>query len=100
MAENDAVLTLHYDHQANKLTIARSDRPDQRVGYVKSAAVMTLQLLIDRSSVEFFINDGETVFTERYYSEIHPNVVLDKINFADVQATTYELEKNTVKYKK
>ena len=28
-----------------------------------------LQMYIDTSSVELFINDGEAVFTERFYSE-------------------------------
>lgn len=98
MAADDVVLALQFEHTENKVTISRSDRSDKRIGYVNQSAVIKLQLLIDRSSVEIFINDGETVFTERYYSEMHPDVLLDRVNFADVQATTYDLEKNAVKY--
>ncbi|MBU7568121.1 glycoside hydrolase family 32 protein [Weissella hellenica] len=98
MAADDAVLALQFAHQENKVTISRSDRIDKRIAYVNESAIIKLQLLIDRSSAEIFINDGETVFTERYYSEIHPNIILDRINFDDVQVTTYELEKDAVKY--
>jgi beta-fructofuranosidase len=98
MAADDAVLALQFAHQENKVTISRSDRVDKRIAYVNESAIIKLQLLIDRSSAEIFINDGETVFTERYYSEIHPNIILDRINFDDVQVTTYDLEKDAVKY--
>lgn len=95
---DEVVLTLQFDQQNNKVIIARADRSDKRVGYINPAKMISLQLLIDRSSVEVFVNNGETVFTERYYSEVHPDIVLERTDFEDVHVTTYELEKNAIKY--
>ena len=39
--------------------------------YVEVDEVKDLKILADRSSVEVFVNDGEYVFSTRYYPENH-----------------------------
>ena len=39
--------------------------------YVEVDEVKDLKILADRSSVEVFVNDGEYVFSTRYYAENH-----------------------------
>ncbi len=39
--------------------------------YVEVDEVKDLKILADRSSVEVFVNDGEYVFSTRYYLENH-----------------------------
>lgn len=36
--------------------------------YASAAQLRSLQILVDTSSVEVFVNDGESTFTERYYA--------------------------------
>ena len=39
--------------------------------YVEVDEVKDLKILADRSSVEVFVNDGEYVFSTRYYQDNH-----------------------------
>lgn len=39
--------------------------------YVEVDEVKNLKVLADRSSIEVFVNDGEYVFSTRYYPENH-----------------------------
>ena len=39
--------------------------------YVEVDEVKDLKILADRSSVEVFVNDGEYVFSTRYYPEVY-----------------------------
>ena len=39
--------------------------------YVEVDEVKNLKVLADRSSIEVFVNDGEYVFSTRYYQENH-----------------------------
>ncbi|WP_322862757.1 GH32 C-terminal domain-containing protein [Lactobacillus apis] len=50
-------------------------------------------MFIDTSSVEFFINDGELVFSERYYTEHEPRIVLTADKPVMTQITAYNLSK-------
>lgn len=98
VADTNGVLTLHYDCDNSKFTVSRSDRLDMRVGYVRPSDKVNLQILLDRSSLEIFINDGETVFTERYYSETYPDVVLHQNSSKRAQANIYDLDLQAIKY--
>ena len=42
--------------------------------YVEVDEVKNLKVLADRSSIEVFVNDGEYVFSTRYYPENHQQI--------------------------
>ncbi|HBA0706380.1 TPA: glycoside hydrolase family 32 protein, partial [Enterococcus faecium] len=50
------------------------------------------------SSAEIFINDGELVFTERYYTENQPSMHLSVSEEAFVSSTIYHLKKDAISY--
>lgn len=95
---NEDALTIQYEAAANKFTVSRADRPDKRYGYITATADLTLQLLVDKSSVELFINNGELVFTERYYVETAPDMVLQTVQTVAVQAQVTELAQDVIKF--
>ncbi|MGO3499662.1 GH32 C-terminal domain-containing protein [Leuconostoc falkenbergense] len=51
----------------------------------------TLSLYIDKSVVEIFVQNGEKVFTERFYTDEAPTIKIDGKNLLG-QLTTYQLE--------
>ncbi|WP_297204701.1 glycoside hydrolase family 32 protein [uncultured Brachyspira sp.] len=64
---------------------------DKRKAYLEN--LYNIRVLIDTSSVEIFINDGEMVFTTRYY----PDDYSFKIS-GNLSLTIYELKSFNIKY--
>ncbi|WP_332634527.1 glycoside hydrolase family 32 protein [Halalkalibacter flavus] len=82
------VTTIKYDVNNKKLMFDRSQSGEvvaEEYGMVRQCDMTSesikLQLFVDSSSLEFFVNDGEVVFTGR----IFPNVKSDGIRFFAVE---------------
>lgn len=89
-------LTLTFNSATNEVVIKRSDKKPndaKRFGQVNTSDELKLRIFIDTSSVEFFINDGELVFSERYYTEHEPRIVLTADKPVMTQITAYNLSK-------
>jgi len=55
-------------------------------------------MYIDTSSVELFINDGEAVFTERFYSETAPKIWVSADSPIKLNTHIYELAENAIQF--
>ena len=47
--------------------MSRSTKDGERAATLKAAGNLRLQVFLDKSSAEIFVNDGELTFTERVY---------------------------------
>lgn len=72
-ADGSEETVLRFDLLKHTVTLDRSRSGEgpggARTVSIKSAATIDVRLFIDRSSVEVFINDGETVITSRIYPQ-------------------------------
>ena len=68
-------LILDYEDGRFRMHFISQDKTSVSAGrsmrYVEVDEVKDLKILADRSSVEVFVNDGEYVFSTRYYPENH-----------------------------
>lgn len=84
--------TLAYDAKQQKLILTRKSLKnkscdEQRVCSIKSLSA--LQIFLDASSLEIFVNDGEKVFTARIFPDSNQN----SITLSSLGKTAYSLEK-------
>ncbi|MCI2769399.1 GH32 C-terminal domain-containing protein, partial [Staphylococcus warneri] len=86
------LLSLEFDSEFQKFKLHRYDIGDYRYAMIQTTETLDLQIYIDTSSIEIFINEGEAVFTERYYSETAPEVWLSSQQNIEVITSIYELE--------
>ena len=65
---------------------------------MKTSGSMRLQIFIDKSSAEIFVNDGELTFTERIYwqNDVQARLLSDVTN----QVVAWQLEGSTNIYEK
>lgn len=89
-------LTLTYSN--NSFILHRADKNDERYAQITPSDSLYLRIFIDTSSIEIFVNEGETVFTERYYLEGNPSVKIEGADEVIGDATVYQLENNAIKY--
>ena len=87
------MLSLTYNKKKHEFILYRNGKDPYRYGSIKGSQQIKIQILIDTSSAEFFINDGELVFTERYYADQKPTVVLDADSLISTNITVYSLKK-------
>jgi len=95
---SEELVLLTYSNETNEFILKRSDKDDLRYGTIQSCDKLSLRVFIDKSSIEIFINEGELVFTERYYTEEKPNVYLTLSEEETVSYTVYRLEDDAVSY--
>ena len=84
--EQGSLITLTY--QNGELTLAARDK-DLR--YAACPRLTALHFFVDTSSVEIFVNDGETTFTERFYTTGSLYQTLQSKQAATIQATGFTL---------
>ena len=67
-------LTMHYDHAAQRFTVDKSkmdkrfnEKVFEQVYLPALTPLKTMQVFIDHSSIEVFVNGGETTFTAHIY---------------------------------
>ena len=94
----EAIVTLSYKHALQEFTLTRNDREDARFGSIMPANVIDLQLFIDKSSLEIFINGGETVFSTRFYSEEPVALWVESTSLIQLEATVYELHNDVIHF--
>ncbi len=80
--KTSAQIKLSFDQKAQTFILENGDK---RYATIAPKSKLKLQLFIDTSSLEIFINDGEAVFTERFYFEKTPEVWLDTRAKCDMQ---------------
>lgn len=97
--KEDNIISLTYNHLLQEFTLQRGDSADLRYAKIKSRDLLSLRIFIDTSSVEIFINNGETAFTERYYSESKPSLYLSASQETEIKGASYPLDTNVIHYK-
>ena len=95
---NEELVLLTYSNKTKEFILKRSDKDDLRYGTIQSCDKLSIQAFIDTSSIEIFINDGELVFTERYYTEDATEVSVSTSEEETISYTVYRLEKEAVSY--
>lgn len=92
--DQDKQVKLTFDQATHTFTLLNGDA---RYASIKPNPELKLQIFIDTSSLEIFINDGEAVFTERFYFDNAPQVwltakaqCLTQVYRLDGQAITFE----------
>ncbi|WP_404882697.1 glycoside hydrolase family 32 protein [Lactiplantibacillus pentosus] len=94
---NQELVTLTYDQANNQLVLKRGDRPDKRYAHLTQlSAELQLNVFMDTSSLEIFVNDGDAVFTERFYSETQPHFEITGNQVIQGHVTLYDLKNHTV----
>ncbi|MDF7638143.1 sucrose-6-phosphate hydrolase [Lactobacillus sp. ESL0791] len=77
--DNNELVSLTWNNAANEVVLERADKQKEdkkRFGSLKPSAKLKMQIFIDTSSIEIFLNDGEVVFSERYYTEEKPEIII------------------------
>lgn len=64
-----ALISLTYDKASGEITVHQHGQATDRYAHLGQVDQLKLQIFVDTSSVEFFINDGQATFTERYYAD-------------------------------
>nr|WEI57642.1 putative GH32 family protein a [Tetragonula mellipes]WEI57644.1 putative GH32 family protein a [Tetragonula mellipes] len=95
--QSTAQVELTYIRSDNKLVLRRSDRSDKRFATIAEQDTLQLQIFVDKSSLEIFINEGATVFTERYYFDGQPTVKLVG-DAGQIGGTVHQLANDVVQY--
>ncbi len=94
----EIVLSLTYFKECNELVLNRNTPDGLRYGKIKEQDELKLHAYFDKSSMEIFVNDGEVVFTERFYSEKTLNSFLTTKEKTNVEQVVYSLKDNAVSY--
>ncbi|WP_125566806.1 glycoside hydrolase family 32 protein [Companilactobacillus insicii] len=97
-SNNTKALEFKYSKKNNHVSAERPENDGIREAIIHSTNKIKLHILVDTSSVEIFINDGEATFTERIYSEdtLKFNLVSDGSVTANYDI--YQLDSHAVKY--
>lgn len=93
-----AQLILNYDIATHEFTLKRKDRSDPRYATIKPTNIIELHILVDTSSIEIFINSGETVFTERFYLPTKPSIWLNSDSPLMLKSEIYQLSNEAIDY--
>ena len=91
-------LTLQYNQTRHQFLLYSFNRPGVRIAALSSCPELKLQIFLDTSSVEIFLNDGEAVLTERYYFQNSPLITMATDKAAGVQCVIYQLSSQTNNY--
>ena len=76
------------------LVIQRNTKDGERAAKVADFANLKLQIFVDKTSAEIFVNEGERTFTERIYWDAPLTIEMG----SSCQAVIYKLEEETNKY--
>lgn len=87
-------LTIGADTEGGRLVIQRNTKDGERAAQVADFANLKLQIFVDKTSAEIFVNEGERTFTERIYWDAPLTIEMG----SSCQAVVYKLEEETNKY--
>ncbi|AXX65464.1 glycoside hydrolase family 32 protein [Bombilactobacillus bombi] len=96
--QTHANVQLEYDFAQQLFTLKRSDRSDARFAQLRSNEKLQIQIFVDTSSLEIFLNQGESTITERYYFDHAPQISLTSDQDLAFNCQIYQLEKQSNNY--
>ena len=67
LSDGTQFLQISLDTDQHRIIVSRSTKDGERAATLKAAGNLRLQVFLDKSSAEIFVNDGELTFTERVY---------------------------------
>lgn len=86
------LVSLDYNHESGWVTVHQDGQKSDRYAHLGPVDQLNLQILVDTSSVEIFINHGAATFTERYYTEEPVTYQLNSSTPRKVLLKVYQLE--------
>lgn len=97
-SNDQEMLRLQYSKNNNHVSVMRPGKDGVREAVISATDTLKLHILVDTSSVEIFINDGEATFTERIYSE--DTLRFNLLSNSEVSASydIYQLDTNAIEY--
>ena len=98
LSDGNQLLQISLDTDQHRIIVSRSTKDGERAAVRKTSGSMRLQIFIDKSSAEIFVNDGELTFTERVYwqNDVQARLLSDVTN----QVVAWQLEGSTNIYEK
>ena len=84
-------LVFEYLQAQQSVCVRRSDRPHSNSTKIATDKFLRLQIFIDQSTVEIFVNDGQVVFSERFYFQGNPQISLTSDQTLQVDCQLYQL---------
>ncbi|TDL32656.1 sucrose-6-phosphate hydrolase [Jeotgalibacillus sp. S-D1] len=94
-------MTLQFNEQSKLLTLERpsyADGQTERRSCLLPNGLYSLQLFIDHSSVEIFVNQGEAVFTSRMFADEGVSTLFAE-GYEELQITAWTLRNDAVNMK-
>lgn len=88
------VLTIEFNPQRQKAYLQRAGEDGERQASFSLMQQLKLKIYVDSSSVELFINGGESSFSERFYAEGGLNFNFSSENLIKQQLNVYCLKEN------
>lgn len=85
-----------YSKDNNHVILKRPGKDGVREAVIMQTNELKLHLLVDTSSIEIFVNDGEATFTERIYTE--DKLSLNILSNGNVSYDIYQLDGNAIEY--
>ena len=95
LSDGQQSLQIDLDADQHRLIVNRSTKDGERAAVLKTSGTLQLQIFLDKSSAEIFVNDGELTFTERVYWQeaVQARLLSNVAN--QVQAWQLEASTNT-----
>ena len=94
LTDGEKTLQLSLEPDTHRFVVNRNTEDGERAAQLSASDELKLQIFLDKSSAEIFVNDGELTFTERVYwqGDVQAKVLTDAANQA--QAWRLEAEAN------
>lgn len=95
-SDGQQLLQVSLDTNLHRIVVNRSTKDGERAATMKPAGKLHLQIFIDKSSAEIFVNDGELTFTERVYwqADVQVRLLSDVTN----HVVAWQLEGSVNRY--
>ena len=96
IGDGEQELAISLDAKGSRIIVERTTEDGVRAAKILPFKDLDLQIFVDRSSAELFVNRGEITFTERMYWQGKLELTIGKR--AAREACVYALEKETNQY--
>lgn len=93
--EKSSLLTFGYDRANGEITVHQHGQKDDRYAQVGKLDQLRLQIFVDTSAIEIFVNDGLASFAERYYTDqqtVTTSLIANTLTTVQIQAYTLNLK--------
>ncbi|WP_125761496.1 glycoside hydrolase family 32 protein [Companilactobacillus hulinensis] len=97
-SKNTKLLHFSYSSINDHVSVERTGEDGVRETIILPTNKLKLHILVDTSSVEIFVNDGEATFTERIYSEDALKFNLLSNDETHVSYNIYQLDSHAIEY--